>query len=327
MAKQSGVWACVVLVAPIAMGQERPAADPRPISPTQTRAPGVVPASPAPGPGDLARLETGGSPGFPLRREGTFLVRARGVMARLPGGEVAFVFARDSEGKSERPMVLLPNQALQRMEQSAGGAGRTAGFVLTGQVLVYAGVNYVLVSEASMLAPEPATIGTTEAGTPAEKAANPESQEPAPRADASPVPGVLTDDPSVQDLVRRLAWQRERPRTIERTDARREDRPRTSSESVDVLPEGRMIVKRKGRLVRGNEGDWTFAMDSTPDAKADAPLTLLPCANLQRLDTWAGTVGEGGAVEVTGRVTMYRERNYLLVTMFRLLPTAEVTAR
>ncbi|MFN0131686.1 MAG: hypothetical protein ACKVW3_04010 [Phycisphaerales bacterium] len=290
-----------------------PRRDEATISPTPTRALAVLPAAPGPTPTDLARLQSNEHAAPPLRREGTFLVRARGVLTRLPGGESAFIFAKDSTGKAERPMVLLPCHALQRMEQVAGR--QAAAFALTGQVFVYSGVNYVLPSEAPLLPPE--------AVVPA--SATPDSQHD--NAPATTPPPAANDDPSVQELIQRLAWQRERPRSIDRTDTVEPRIRQTGGEAPELLPEGRTVVRRKGRMVRAADGGWMFSMDSTPDAKADAPLVLLPCANLQRLDAWAGGVGDAATVEITGRVTTYNERNFLLITMFRMLPTSEVTAK
>ncbi len=79
-----------------------------------------------------------------------------------------------------------------------------------------------------------------------------------------------------------------------------------------LLPEGDRISRRPGRLVREDEW-WTFVFESDHPDRPEARLSVLP--NLV-LETMARTVesGSAGAVWViSGEVTEYRNRNYVLI--------------
>ena len=169
----------------------RPA--PQPIPPAPTGSPSPPRDDSIPG---LEDADVRLSPA-PMRREGSFIMRQRGSLVKLPGGEKAFIFHKDASGQAERPMVLLPCLALQSMEQIAGERSEQTVFLITGQVYAYYNVNYLLPT-ASLVAgiAEPAPKPTT----------------PDPKATA-PAPSTLKD-PSVQDLIRELETQHDRPRTL-----------------------------------------------------------------------------------------------------------------
>jgi hypothetical protein len=90
----------------------------------------------------------GAAPGTPqpqLRREGEFVINRRGRISRgSGGGQVLFTFEADSEHASEMPMVLLPSQMLQNMEDLVQERGDQVVFVLTGEVTTYHGANYLM---------------------------------------------------------------------------------------------------------------------------------------------------------------------------------------
>jgi hypothetical protein len=101
--------------------EARPAADPRVI--------GVAPWAPAP----------------KLRREGEFVVNRSGRLVRSTDGlHLMFVFEADSRVGHEPPMILVPCQILQDMEQIVHDRGDRIMFILSGQVLAYRGANYLL---------------------------------------------------------------------------------------------------------------------------------------------------------------------------------------
>jgi hypothetical protein len=85
-------------------------------------------------------------------REGTFLVSRRGRMVRAATGEWMLVFDNDATGKADPPMRLQPCETLMAMERSlsAATAGATSGaaqaptYLVSGQVFVYYGRNYLL---------------------------------------------------------------------------------------------------------------------------------------------------------------------------------------
>ena len=89
-------------------------------------------------PGGAARRPT-------LLREGEFLINRRGRVKRAPDGtQMLFIFDADSKDSPEAPMVLMPCRELQTMEDVVADRGDRVVFLLTGQVFVYRGANYLL---------------------------------------------------------------------------------------------------------------------------------------------------------------------------------------
>lgn len=80
-----------------------------------------------------------------LRREGEFIVSRRGrIIPAANGRHMLFVFEADSEATPEPPMILAPCQMLQNMEDIVRERGDKVIFILSGQILVYRGANYLL---------------------------------------------------------------------------------------------------------------------------------------------------------------------------------------
>lgn len=81
----------------------------------------------------------------PLRREGEFVLNRRGRMVRSADGQHAiFVFDSNSENAVEPPMILMPCQLLENMEDLVRDRGDDMTFEVSGQVFVYRGANYLL---------------------------------------------------------------------------------------------------------------------------------------------------------------------------------------
>jgi len=78
-----------------------------------------------------------------------------------------------------------------------------------------------------------------------------------------------------------------------------------------LLPDGFIISKRTGRLVRQGPW-WVFAFESDGKAMQDPPMRLLPCRWLEHMEAASGGGTRGVRFVVTGRVTAYRGLNYLL---------------
>ena len=80
-----------------------------------------------------------------LRREGEFVIGRKGRLVRSSDGlHTLFVFDADDSKSPESPMAMVPCQMLQSMEDLLGQRGEDIKFVLSGQILVYRGVNYIL---------------------------------------------------------------------------------------------------------------------------------------------------------------------------------------
>jgi hypothetical protein len=137
---------------------EKPAAGDKPATtPPATIAPTTAPPTPdvaAPRfPSPAARIDqpdpriVGTAPGLPaptLRREGEFVLQRRGRLIRSEGAQPMFSFDADGPKAAEAPMYLLPCRLLQNMEELVREQGDQTVFILTGQVFVYRGANYLL---------------------------------------------------------------------------------------------------------------------------------------------------------------------------------------
>ena len=81
------------------------------------------------------------------------------------------------------------------------------------------------------------------------------------------------------------------------------------------MPPGSMIVDRVGRLVRDDAaGWWTFRFESENSRLYEAPLRILPNRHLEAMETiLEKTAAPGLRFLVTGEVTHYRQKRYLLI--------------
>jgi hypothetical protein len=234
-----------------------------------------------------------------LLPEGTFITRRAGRLVALPSGERALVFHPDEQGVTLRPMVLIPSLARQRMEQAV--EDRELEFLVSGEVFVHHGLNYLLPTGFTLTAPRQAR------------------PVPSPALPPQPAP----PDPSVEELIREL----ERLRQRQEPEPGRELPPRVAepalrASAAQLMPEGQILMRRRGRMIRLAGGEWAIAFDSGPDQEPvfDRPLVLTPSLNLQRMQGWAGRAGDATSLEISGRITQYRGRNYLIPTLFRVYP-------
>jgi len=79
-----------------------------------------------------------------LRREGEFIISRRGRLMVQPGGRTQFRFEADGEKSPEAPMLMLPCRLLETMEKLSEQRGEGLVFILSGQVFVYHGENWLL---------------------------------------------------------------------------------------------------------------------------------------------------------------------------------------
>jgi hypothetical protein len=282
-----------------------------PIPPTPPK-PGQrpVPSVPAPvidAPG-VAALDVG-LPDRHFYPEGSLLPARQGQVMRARSGEMIFVPSAAGEGSRPEPaMVLLGCQRLSQLDSAAAAPGFTGSVVLSGQVFVYHERHYLLPTVYSVHGP----ADTDEAPVSGKK---PEKGQ----------PKTTPADPRAEDLIKELESQRSLPRTLD--PAPTAPAPATSGrEARSLIPEGTVIVMRRGRLIRqpGEEGRFAFAFDNDNNSPAPAPMLLLPCAELQKLEALVAGHGEDLAYKISGRVTTYQGRNYLLATMHQVLPAESV---
>lgn len=95
--------------------------------------------------------------------------------------------------------------------------------------------------------------------------------------------------------------------------------------TVTVMREGTDIVNRIGRLTRSADGQqWEFTFESDGRTMLDPPVIILPNLNLMKMEsTTGGGMTRDLRFRVTGEVTEYRGRNYILLRKVMVVTDAE----
>lgn len=83
---------------------------------------------------------------------------------------------------------------------------------------------------------------------------------------------------------------------------------------LNVLREGSYIVDRIGRLSKNSDPQqWEFAFESDGQALKDPPVVVLPNLKLMMMEDQLKETRRDLKFRVTGMVTEYRGRNYVLL--------------
>jgi hypothetical protein len=96
------------------------------------------------------------------------------------------------------------------------------------------------------------------------------------------------------------------------------------NDSVDLLlkREGDIMTDRVGRLQNSGAG-WEFHFESDGRALKDPPMALLPNSVLAQMEAAGERSGRDLRFRVTGMITTYHGRNYLLVEKARAVSKAD----
>jgi len=246
-----------------------------------------------------------------LLPEGASVIDRTGHVEARDGG---WVFV--SEGTSDaKPVPLLRNATLEVMIRTAAGAPGPLSFVVSGEMTVFHGTNYLLIRSA-MRANEPV------------RAPKPTSDNQV-AADPSASGGEQGTRPSAEAVLEALRAERpEREPVTLRDDDETGDQPiagplgglqrtpglQRSSGSArlrTLRADGTILVRRSGRVTR--EGDrWFFAPDSDHADHADAALELLPCRATEFMLSLRRKDQHGLVFVVTGEITLFDGENFLL---------------
>ncbi len=263
-----------------------------------------------------------------------------------------------TESLMDRPLILLPSLTLERLEaaMSTAEAGHERpAAVISGQIFSYRDREYILPQQPSSLVTATAEQTVTRSDLPPSgkhdevprerpkesdqasvqelirdleaRRTNPRALSPSgtassatgPRADnrAGPVPEI---NPNVQ----RQAREGDHARQRAQPDAGANPSSRSGEHAKTVLPEGTILTSRRGRVVRLAAGELAFAVDGDGQNGIEPPMTLLPSATLQRLEDLILWRGERQTVEISGRLTSYAGKNYLMPTIFVVPPGSEL---
>lgn len=224
--------------------------------------------------------------GYGRLREGAYIRDRRGRLGTLAEQPV-IVFDDDASGMAPEPLRLLPCLSLMEMERLAESREGGTTFDVSGQVFEHRGRMYLMPMRFSVVASEPA---------------------PAPEPE-TPGASVAADD--AESVMRSL----EAAAPVRRAPAARA--PAEPEDAAALLREGEFLNLRRGRMERSGATSWTFVFDNDADtaALADAPLDLLPCRTLERMERIVERLGERTALTVSGEVYVYEGRNHLLPTL------------
>lgn len=257
----------------------------------------------------------GPAPGQPLpglRREGEFLIRAFGRLYRPERTDQrVFIFGEQPDGTGLRPMILQPSRTLESMEDVTARLGDGTLIRLSGQIHTYRGQNYLLPTEFEEARAE-ALAGD------------------------NPVPKPLAGE-GADSILDELTAMGQRPE-VETTNEpelvavptamnpaeTRENRPRAVGRDAlgRALPtrrDGEFLVKRAGRMQRSRDGrDALFVFLADDPDSPEPPMVLLPCQLTQRMEQTVTQLGEEVVMLVSGRVHLYRGKNYLLPTILQI---------
>ena len=243
--------------------------------------------------GAVVAKTTGQTPGTvlppasstPLLREGTFMLQVKGSLQRggQPGVWV-FRIAPGDPGREMSELTLMPCTLLASLEQLVESMpDERIVFDLTGQVFVYRGRNFLMPTHA------PRLVDYVPPSRPDERAAPADSAE-----------AILRDlDETIGPLVHS---------------------PRRSASDATRQPiaPGGQVLWRHGWMVREPGGAWSFVFGADATGLSDPPMVLLPCRMLEDMERHAMRSSPDKPLLVSGRVTRYRSRNYMLPTMFRI---------
>ena len=93
--------------------------------------------------------------------------------------------------------------------------------------------------------------------------------------------------------------------------------------AVPTLREGTLLVDRPGRLVKTPDGSQTqFVFEADGKAMKDPPMTILPNIQLMAMENAVSGAARDLRFRVTGTVTEYRGKNYLLLMKVLVVPDA-----
>ncbi len=228
----------------------------------------------------------------PLLREGGLLLEVPGRIERnLELGVHVFRPDPARTGGVRRMLILLPSRGLEdlaRIEEVRAQLDEDpmAGvFEVSGRVLVYQGRNFLLPE--SIVPVADATDPTDETDV------------------AEPASTGPDEDRIADDLEARLeARIGAIPRSLDLAD--------TPAVSTSPIRSGTRFVDRRGNISRDPEsGVWRF-VPAGSGGGAGGGIVLLPCLELQRIERTARQRDVSSPLLLSGVVTAFRGRNYLL---------------
>ncbi len=256
--------------------------------------------------------------------EGSMVVdRPCELVADLAGDWHVLTFPPVPGRRDVAPRRALPCRLLAEMERIAARRPDVR-FRVSGETTVFDGQAYLLLTKATVQAPPapPARSGKPARKPPGEAAPNPDTPA-APRTrPASTGPATRpgdADEPSSDDVLASLLSEKVgRPISVPKTASEPSaDGASVAPTAARAIPTGRggMVVDRLVRVVPEETGGWHLARFEADNTLQEPPMRVLPSGFLARAlkINAADARRDAPLLRVSGRVTRYKGRRYLLL--------------
>ena len=249
------------------------------------------------GPAILLGLLIATPPPAPVVPDGAILTRVEGIMVRPEPGDpwnLRLVGgAADPEGRV-RDFILMPSRVLEEMEQAQNTAGGPPTFTVTGTVALFDGRNWLMPQHVET------QTAHTQRDEPTIEPADPNEPEDGMRSGGSAGDSIADIVADLQSTITTL------PRSLD------DGQPLTVH--TEATPDGTLILSRRGRLLRGRHGAWIFVFDADAWGEGDAPVVLLPSPTLNALIAQGKRGDYREPIHVSGSLSHYRGRRFLVPT-------------
>jgi len=244
-----------------------------------------------------------------LIREGTVLPDCVGRLVRTAEGQTTFTFdpPEGHAGKivEPNPMPVLPNLQLLAMESAVANTHADARFRVTGLVTEYNNRNYIMLEEAS-----PGAFAR-----------------PAP----TPAPATRPTGPGADGPAARILGQLENPaqaapKSLPPAERAAQDKTTgkaavaPAAKPLPPVREGKVLSDRVARLTRTADGQPELTFEADGKRMLDPPMIVLPNLKLTQMESALTAANRDLRFRVTGLVTEYKARNYILLDKCLVIP-------
>lgn len=225
----------------------------------------------------------------------------------------------DTHGAQVMPKTkLLPNANLEVLVRTARGASAPVTFVVSGDMTVFQDENYLLVRVARRAREAPSdtkpTAPSEEPGSSQPRSTGGQAARGTPGTRSPPAVGDAErlDEVSVDEVLRAMREREPRQPILSTLQPSTNTSQGSRAMAAGILrPDGSMIVRRPGRLIREKDW-WVFAFESDDPDEPELPIRLLPNKSLELMVREAKEESSGLIFLVTGDVTLFERQNYLL---------------
>jgi hypothetical protein len=238
--------------------------------------------------------------------DGTVLVNRMGTLEQTDAGKWQFVAEQDSRmADLAGPLPVLQSSQLAAVAAQPNAKTEKRKYVVNGVVTAYEAQNYLLIESAIPATPILA----------AEKTAPP----------ATRPAGASTADQTLNQMLTAPPPSAGRPLRLttgpgnDTTSGKGAVAP--NAPLVSVIREGSFLVDRTGRLTRAADGqNWEFSFESDARTLKDPPVLILPNLKLMAMEQAAKSSNRDLKFRITGMVTEYNGRNYVLLEKVVVIP-------